>query len=182
MKKKISLLLSLAVATFCLFPQVAFAANETTGSTDIVLEFPQPSTGDDGPSYSYKVNIPANFTLTNGNTSFQITASEMTIPEDKELVVRINGAETFENDGSFYLFLNGDKASENWVLCNIFRLKGAISSAALGTNPVIASFRPGELSPHDWDSIRFEAAVPYGDASFQPGTYTGTVYYTIGLD
>jgi len=100
MKKKISLLLSLAVATFCLFPQVAFAANETTGSTDIVLEFPQPSTGDDGPSYSYKVNIPANFTLTNGNTSFQITASEMTIPEDKELVVRINGAETFENDGS----------------------------------------------------------------------------------
>ena len=43
MKKKISLLLSLAVATFCLFPQVAFAANETTGSTDIVLEFPQPS-------------------------------------------------------------------------------------------------------------------------------------------
>ena len=88
----------------------------------------------------------------------------------------------YENDGSFYLFLNGDKASENWVLCNIFRLKGAISSAALGTNPVIASFRPGELSPHDWDSIRFEAAVPYGDASFQPGTYTGTVYYTIGLE
>lgn len=182
MKKKISLFLSLAVVMLCLFPQPALAANETTGSTNIVLEYPQPSAGNDEPSYSYKVNIPANFAITNSNTSFQITASEMDIPADKELIVRINGAETFENDGSFYLFLNGDKSSENWVLCNIFRIRGAISSAALGQRPVIASFRPGELSPHDWDSIRFEAAVPYGDASFQPGTYTGTVYYTIGLE
>lgn len=81
-----------------------------------------------------------------------------------------------------YLFLNGDKSSENWVLCNIFRIRGAISSAALGQRPVIASFKPGELLPHDWDSIQFDAAAPYGDASFQSGTYTGTVYYTIGLE
>ena len=182
MKKKISLFLSLAVVMLCLFPQTALAANETTGSTNIVLEYPQPSTGNDEPSHSYKVNIPANFAITNSNTSFQITASEMSIPADKELIVRINGAETFENDGSFYLFLNGDKSSENWVLCNIFRIKGAISSAALGQRPVIASFRSGELSPHDWDSIQFDATAPYGDASFQSGTYTGTVYYTIGLE
>lgn len=181
MKKKISFLLSLAIAILCISTQTAFAINETTSSTNVSLEFPFATTGGEEPSYSYKVNIPASFSITNDSTSFQITASEMSIPSEKKVVVRINSAETFESDGSFYLFLNGDKTSENWVLCNIFRVRGAISSAAIGKNPVVASFNPGELFPHNWDNILFQPAVPYDDA-LEAGTYAGTIYYTISLE
>ena len=59
MKKKISFLLSLAIAILCISTQTAFAINETTSSTNVSLEFPFTTTGGEEPSYSYKVNIPA---------------------------------------------------------------------------------------------------------------------------
>ena len=103
----------------------------------------------------------------------------MSIPADKELVVRINSDETFESDGSFCLFLNGDKTSEHWILCNIYRIQGNITIAALGKNQAIASFRTGELLPYNCDGIRLELALYTG---LKAGTYTGTIYYTIGLE
>lgn len=188
MKKKISFLLSLAFVMACISPLTAFAVNETTGSTDVSLDFPLTTntgggdTTDSGQSYSYIVDIPASFSITNGSNSFQITANSMDIPADKELVVRINGSETFESDGSFYLFLNGDKTSEHWILCNIFRIQGNITSYVIGTNPVIASFSPGGLLPNNCDSIRIEHVLYYDGAGLAAGTYTGTIYYTIGLE
>lgn len=191
MKNKICFLLSLAIVTACISPLTAFAINETTGSTDVSFKFPQtttsPDTGggdstDTGPSYSYIVDIPASFALTNSSNSFQITANSMDIPTDKEVVVRINSAETFESDGNFYLFLNGDKTSEDWILCNIYRIQGNLTSYVMGENPVIASFSPGALLPNNCDSIRLEHILYYDGADLEAGTYTGTIYYTIGLE
>ena len=180
--KKISFLLSLAIIVACFSPLTAYAINETTGSTDVSVELRPPTSTDSGPSYSYLVNIPANFTLTYSNSSFQITASEMNIPTGKELVVRINSDETFESDGNFYLFLNGDKSSEYWILCNICRVQGYITSIAYGENPIIASFSPGALVPNNCDYIRLEHAIFNDGAGLEAGTYTGTIYYTIGLE
>lgn len=191
MKKKISFLFSLAFVVACISPLTAFAVNETTDSTDVSFELSQtttsPGTGggdtsDSDPSYSYIVDIPASFALTNGSNSFQITANSMNIPADKKVVVRINGAETFESDGNFYLFLNGDKNSEYWILCNILRIKGYITSYVMGENPVIASFGPGALLPENCDSIRLEHVLYNDGANLVSGTYTGTIYYTIGLE
>lgn len=185
MKKKISFLLSLAIVVACISPLTAFAINETTGSTDVSFEFSQTTTSpdtDSSPSYSYLVNIPASFTLTQNSNTFQITAADMNIPSDKELVVRVDSEATFESDGSFYLFLNGDKTSEDWILCNIYRIKGAISNSVMGTNPVVASFNPGELTPHDWYDIKIEHIIYNDGADLAAGTYTGTIYYTIGLE
>lgn len=191
MKKKITFLLGLVIIVGCISPLTAFAVNETTGRTDVSFEFPQTTTslgtggdssGDTGPSYSYIVNIPASFALTNSSNSFQITASSMDIPADKEVVVRINGAETFESDGNFYLFLNGDKTSEHWILCNICRIQGRLTSSVMGENPIIASFSPRTLLPNNCDSIRLEHILYYDGADLETGTYTGTIYYTIGLE
>lgn len=187
MKKKISFLLCLAVVLACFSPLTAFAINETAGSTDVNLEIPQRTdtgsdTGSEAPAYSYLVNIPASYTITSESNTFQISASEMNIPSDKRLVVRINGAETFENDGNFYLFLNGDKSSENWVLCNIYRIKGAITGVVAGQHPIVASFEAGELTSSSWRSIRMEYVLYNGGANLAPGTYTGTIHYNIGLE
>lgn len=185
MKKKISFLLSLTVVLACCSPLTAFAINETAASTDVNLEILQhtdPGTGTEDTAYSYLVNIPASYTITDKSNTFQITASEMNIPSDKRLVVRINGAETFENDGNFYLFLNGDKSSENWVLCNIYRIKGAITGVVAGQHPIVASFEAGELTSSSWRSIRMEYVLYNGGANLAPGTYTGTIHYNIGLE
>ena len=190
MKKKFILFLGLVLTLACVTPLTAFAANENTGSTTVFYEFPQPTlspdTSDDGTddelSYSYLVNIPSMYTISPGTVSMVISAEEMNISGDKQLVVRIDGENTFESDGSFYLYLNGDKSSEDWILCNIFRVNGGVSSSAMGKNPVVASFNPGELTPHDWTEIQFEAMLYYEGAGLTTGTYTGTVYYTIGLE
>ena len=122
------------------------------------------------------------FAITSKSNTFQITASEMNIPTDKRLVVRVNGAETFENDGSFYLFLNGDKSSENWVLCNLYRIQGDVTGAVTGQHPILASFGAGELTPSSWGSVRMEYILYNGGANLAPGTYTGTIHYSIGLE
>lgn len=186
MKKKISFLLSLAVVLACFSPLTAFAINETAGSTDVNLEIPQRTdtgsgTGGEDPAYSYLVNIPASYTITSKSNTFQITASEMNIPTDKRLVVRVNGAETFENDGSFYLFLNGDKSSENWVLCNLYRIQRDVTGAVTGQHPILASFGAGELTPSSWGNVRMEYVLYNGGANLAPDTYTGTIHYTVAI-
>lgn len=187
MKKKISFLLSLAIVLTCISPLTAFAVNETTGSTDVSIEIPLPTNDsdvDDTPSYSYVVNIPSAYIITSPAPIdfFEITATEMNIPEDKQVVVRIDNASTFESDGNFYLYLGGDETSENYIRGYIDRYgEGRSSSTVMGPDNVVASFNPGALTPCDWQRLRV-GTVYYDSAILETGTYTGTIYYTIGLE
>lgn len=181
MKRKLSFLLTMAIAMACLLPQAAFAANETTGSTEVVVDVPFANVGV-SPSYSYELYIPARINLEPSGGSFQIAAAKMDIPSGKEVVVHLNGTETFESDGSFYLFLNGDKNSDHWILCNIFRIQGSIESAVMGSNPTIASFSSGALKPYNCDSIRIQHTIYNDGVDLEPGTYSGIIYYSIYLE
>lgn len=187
MKKKISFLLSLALVVACISPLTAFAINETTGSTDVSIEIPLPTNDtvvDDTPSYSYVVNIPSAYVITSPAPIefFEITATEMIIPEGKQVVVRIDSAATFESDGNFYLYLGGDKANENYIQGYIDRHgDGRSSSTVMGPDNIVASFNPGELTPCDWQRLRV-GTFYYDTTVLEAGTYTGTIYYTIGLE
>ena len=186
MKKALSILLAIAALLCCTAP--ALAANETTGSTEISITLPlespsNPSEGsgsnaEDDPPYSYVVNIPASFAITTAGNTFSITASEMNIPEDKQVVVRVDSAATFDPDGNFYLYLNGDKNGNNYFLCHIDRVQNNVrSSVVMGPDNVVASFKPGNLKPYDWDFIRIITV-----SNDIPGTYSNTIHYTISIE
>lgn len=187
MKKRISFLLSLVIIAGCISPLTAFAINETSGSTDVSIELPLPTVDtvvDDTPSYSYVVNIPYAYKMTSlaRTEFFEITATEMNIPEDKQVVVRIDNESTYESDGMLYLYLNGDKTSDNYICGQVDRYgDGHPSSIAMGPDNIVASFNPGELIPYDWQRLRVN--ITYFDSTIlEAGTYTGTIYYTIGLE
>lgn len=61
---------------------------------------------------------------------------------------------------------------------------GHPSSAAIGPDNIVASFNPGDLVPYDWQRLRVN--ITYFDSTnstiLEVGTYTGTIYYTIGLE
>lgn len=209
MKTKISLLLTVLLLLVCIFPTSVFAANDTSGSMEVVITVspppsPDPDPGnnsggggsssrssdngtdnnDDTPAYSYIVNIPTSFEVTGLYGEFSISASKMDIPPDKQLVVRVDSKKTFDPDGLFYLFLDGDKTSEHFILSYIDRLtlddnmNITYMSSVIG-NSIIASFNPGDLQPHDWDGIRISC---YPSGQFAGGTYRNTIYYTVELE
>lgn len=184
MKKKISFLLSLVIIVTCFSPLTVFAINETSGSTDVSMELPLPTVDtvvDDIPAYSYVVNIPATYSVS-PTDFFEITATEMNIPEGKKVVVRIDTASTYESDGMLYLYLNGDKTSENYIQGYVDRYgDGHPSSAAIGPDNIVASFNPGDLVPYDWQRLCVNT-VYYDTTILEAGTYTGTIYYTISLE
>lgn len=179
MKKRICTMLIAAAILSCAFPLTAFAVNETSDSTEIILTVPERETT---PTYSYIVYIPESFTLTGGDDSMYITATEMDIPADKEVVVRLDAEKTMEDDGNFYLYLNGDKTSEHFIQCYIFRISPTGSGmASISSSVELASFKNGEYSPYDWERVIF-SYVNDQYLQAEPGTYSGKVYYTIGLE
>lgn len=190
MKWKVSILLIIATTLVCIFPMSALAVNETSGQTDVSITVPFPSSppadlGDnyDAPDvYSYIVNIPSSLVITNNNNAFSISASEMDIPADKQVIVRVDTEKTMEQDGNFYLFLDGDKSSDDFIQCYISCESYQGSSHTIsGLDNVVASFMPGELTPYDWRSV-FMAYSYEQYIQATEGTYSGTVYYTIGLE
>lgn len=188
MKKKICALLLAAALALCATPSSVLAANETSGSFAVTMQVPMssgtpsaPVDTDDSPAYSYVVNIPASLAITNNGNSFQITATDMSIPAGKELVVRLNGDATFEQDGNFYLYMDGNKESEHFIQAWVSRQVVEGGMETLRASGVLASFKNGELSPYD----TYEVFIAYNYEQSQnaaEGTYSNTVYYTIGLE
>jgi len=179
MKKRICTMLIAAAILSCAFPLTAFAVNETSDSTEIILSVPERETT---PSYSYIVLIPESYIMSGSNDSFFISASEMNIPDDKEVVVRLDAEKTMEDDGNFYLYLNGDKTSEHFIQCYIYRRNSSQSGiSSVTTSLALASFKNGEYNPYDWEML----ALSYVNDQYlqaEPGTYSGKIYYTIGLE
>lgn len=196
MKKKKGLILALVVMLICTLPISATAANETGGSVDVTLQVPLPTPNpgagsgggtdsgpeddDETPSYSYIVNIPANFTITTKSNEFPITASKMDIPAGKRVVVRLDRAATMEPDGNCYFYLDGNKDSLHFLQFHVAR-RTASSLDTDVSDGILASFRTKELTPYDWQYVTlmyfYEEYVQAAE-----GAYYGTVYYTIGLE
>ena len=164
MKRKL-LSLALAAVMFCgLLPTSAFAApvpgyvneGDSMALTEVVYTI----------GANYEIMIPASINLNEGN-ELSISAMTMNIEYGKSVSVYINGNNTFENGGNFYLRNGAEKIS-----CTIRTPTTAIN----GLDYLVARFDSGSLTNSVTDPIRFEPSTG------APGTYTGTIYFSISLE
>lgn len=162
MNKKTYSLLLLVVMLCSIIPAVAYAEDGTSGQTAVTYTV----------SANYEINIPASINL-NEDPNLKITASSMNTNYGQRVSVKIDGAKTYENGGNFYLYNNKGTASEVKITCNL----RAPMSIVNGLDYEVARFDDGSIT-NPVDPLQIEPAVGSGIA---PGTYTGTIYFTITI-
>jgi|LSQX01.3.fsa_nt_gb hypothetical protein len=190
-KKALSIVLALALLVAAL-PVVAYAATSGSsgGSTDVSFVITEtdltpdspPSSGGSGDSGgessgSYIINIPSNISL-NHEQDFLVNWTFINIPDTVQVVVSIDGAQTFP-DGEFYLYCGDGSTPAQRVACSILRGSSADFSAPMEEvkgpdDAVIAIFRGGSYAAKSYGRVQFG---PSYNLSNVAGTYTGTVHF-----
>ena len=171
---------ALAICLLCCsaFSMTAFAAENNTSATTSVLYTVQGG---------YTVNIPASINL-NSNETVQISAPELTLPAGKNLVVRLDSAQSFDEFGNFYLTSTSSSSKIPVSVCRAYYDGGA--SCFLWANDCLSD---PEVAIFDSYSMQQEGVfVPseYGQLSFAlgdvtgvvAGDYAGQLHFTIGLE
>lgn len=164
MKRKL-LSVALAAVMLCgLLPTSAFAAPTiayVTEEDSMALTTVSYTIG-----ANYEIIIPSSINLNEGK-NLSISATTMNIEYGKSVCVYINGNNTFENGGNFYLRDGAKKIS-----CAIRTPTTAVN----GLDYLVARFDDGSLTNAVTDPISFEPDIG------EPGTYTGTIYFSIAME
>lgn len=171
MKKIIALLLTLTMMLGLSVPAFA-AANETSGSMAVTYNVES----------SYVINLP-DITLTEGSTTFDITADYVHIASNKKLTVSIDPDQTLTN-GKFYLFKDGGTDLNTAMECTVYVSNSGTSKVFdpyyLSSTDLyaIAMFYPGDTTATEYGRLTL---TPNVTASNTYGTYTGNIYYIISI-
>ena len=171
-----------AALAFCLLccsalPMTAYAAEDQTSASTSVLYTIQGG---------YTVNIPASINL-NNSEKIQISASELSLPSGKDLVVRLVSTQTFDDQGAFYL-TSSSGAKLHVTLCRA-GYDGQMSSFLWEDdclkNPEVAifssySFKDGNVYiPEEYGQLSFVLGDVTGLVA---GQYSGTLRFSIRLE
>jgi len=172
-----------ALLVFCLlccsaFTTTAFAAENNTSATTSVLYTIQGG---------YTVTIPASVNL-NSSEAIQISASELMLPAGKDLVVRLDSDQSFDDQGNFYLTSTNSSAQIPVDVCRAsYDGEGScfLFASDCLNDPVVAVFGPlsaqagGVYIPTEYGQLSFVL----GDvAGLVAGDYSGQLHFTIGLE
>lgn len=165
MKRKFLSMALTAIMLCGLLPTTAFAApvpayvheGETMALTEVTYTV----------GANYEIIIPSSINLNEG-IDMEISATSMNIAYGQSVAVRINADITFENGGNFYL-----RDGSNQIPCLI-----SLASAPInGLDSLVARFDGGSTTNIVTDPIRFELS-----SGGVPGTYTGSIYFTITVE
>lgn len=180
MKKSI-LALGLALLLLATSPVVAMAATELTGTSQTEVTYTYADLGDQTPGNeigSYEINIPATYDAAY-EPRISITAQNVNIGNDKLLAVFLDGQSTFDSDGIFYMAHTQNPAIR--VTCtlertDLYRLTTERITSMGDT--LVAAFENGRDDPIYYGYI---TATPCAYEDTINGTYTGTLYFKIGI-
>lgn len=182
MKKKrlLAVTLTLSVLLCAVFSTPAFAANETTGSTSVTYTI----------QGGYTINIPSSVSLNAGGAASAITftASDVVLESNQMVVVRIDAERTLNSDGQLLL----SSGSGETISCQLFRgntsvntdysVREKITWKSGQEDPMVASFHSARGSEIGAYSYGFLSADPLLTGYNGAGKYTGTIYFTIGVE
>jgi len=191
MKK--SLILLFVLLLFSVLPIVAFATNETGGSTDVSYTVEEPTDPTPTPpppeqqqppptdpeAATYEINIPAQISL-NAGGDIRITANYMNIADpDRAVIVSLSG-NTFDNGTLWLTNSSSDKIGVDVFLVDTSGTPTQIFGLAPGTRQDIVYFADGDTIPFINRTLRL---VPSSDdiATAAIGTYTGTVQFFFSM-
>lgn len=188
-KKALSVVLALALLVATL-PIVAYAADSRSLDVTFTLtedDLKPPSGGsggeplpDDKPSGTYTIFIPSSLPL-NYEQDFFISSSYFDIPATAQVVVSVDGAQTFP-DGTFYLTCGDGTTDAQRMACNIQRGHAEDTSVPMETlvgpdDAVVAVFdSSGHRSSYGWVKLQ-----PLYSLDNIAGEYIGTVHFKIAL-
>ena len=169
--KKNSKRIASIIAVLCLvmaaFPVSAFAVTGgeegATASTTVTYTS----------SASYTIEIPSSITFPAGDTTamITITCSANTLPYGTTVVVSLDANSTFNEDGNFYLVNTSDDSKV--IKCDIYSDSGRLTRA----RTEVVKYNSGDASYPEHDlEVRIASSSP------GPGTYTGTIYFSIGVN
>lgn len=185
MKKTRLFAATLALCLLCCsaFSMTAFAAENQTSATTSVLYTVQGG---------YTVNIPASVNL-NSEEIMEITATELTIPSGKDLVVRLDDSCLNESDMFVMRTTNGaslsfdicvshlnveEKQGDNWAGSSFLRKSSDGRGTVVARFGKISQEKFGEYIPTEWGRIDFSAEKQ----ATVSGEYSGSLNFIIGLE
>lgn len=154
-------------------PLEAFASPSTQDMT-ITYTYTQTETEPPPSSAEYIVNIPATFSLNEGE-KFVFSANQMDIGEGKKLNIMIDTV--YENGGNFQLYKDKGTADEARITCSIKKSNPSETSGwqgFAGDNEIVAWFVNGGTAPTGAGAIKITPNVSDNPPS---GTYTGTLTF-----
>lgn len=191
MKHKIKAAVCIALTLCLALASTAYAASGTTAETTITytktVEVGS-SQQTAAPAASYEINIPAEVSL-NAERELHITADSMNLPAGKSVVVSVDYDRSFTlertetTDGGViedsYIKLDsatGDGFAK--VHVNRSNLDGSGAGMIYQTDSTAAVFTGTSLQPTQYGILYLNLYKP---GTIAPGTYTGTLYFTIEL-
>lgn len=173
---------ALAICLLCCsaFSMTAFAAeNQTSASTSVLYTV----------QGGYTVNIPASVDL-NAEETIEITASELRLPENKNLVVRVSD-ESLNDSHHFVMSADGVDAK---LTCEVYRkdyndpyngTTSRIRKSTYGTDASLAALftnlstkSDGTYYPTKGGSVYFT----FSNSAPVAGNFSGTLNFVIGLE
>lgn len=125
----------------------------------------------------YIVNIPAFVEITGDYACCDITASEVNIGTDKNLVVEFDLSQTYV-DGCFFLYTIPETRNGDSIECKLYVSsleEDAAQNQVDQDYNAAACFSNGETTPNYQGRIWFYPQKEFSS----PGNYSGTVYFKI---
>lgn len=191
MKHKIKAAVCIALTLCLALASTAYAASGTTAETKITYTKTEESGGSQqvpSPAASYEINIPAEVSL-NAGRELYITADSMNLPTGESVVVSVDYDRSFTlertetTDGGViedsYIKLDsatGDSFAK--VHVNRSNLDGSDAGMIYQTDSTAAVFTGTSLQPTQYGILYLNLYKP---GTIAPGTYTGTLHFTIEL-
>ena len=170
MKKRILSILLTAALVLAAVPMEAMAANETSASMSVSYTHSFTS--------EYIVNIPASISANDDNVVI-FSAEKMNIGAENRLHISIDGANTYENGGNFYLYKDKGTTDEARMACSIAISNPSHSIGWMGIQGLstdVVTFNDNSTTPYGYGAIKF---TPEPTADLPYGTYTGTIKFKI---
>lgn len=169
MKNFLALVLALALS-LSVAAVPAYAADEDSFQTDVTYTVPEPEV------CTYTLEIPSSLTLSpEFKGTIQIFPTSVQIPESKQVVVRIS--ESTFSGGSFFLYKNKGTDNEARISANL-----SSGNQYLTGGETIVTFQNGDSRSSASPGAVGVSTSPYNYQSASPGTYTGSVYFSVSVE
>lgn len=191
MKEKTRVALCLVLALCLALSSTAYALEQTTAETRITYT----KTGDNSsPSppvtaaASYEINIPAEVSL-NAGRELYITAANLNLSGGESVVVSVDFARSYTTElgeaeeggvleDSYIKLDSVDGSSFAKVNINRHNYDTGAGELIVSTDTTAAVFTGSSLQPSKYGLLYLNL---YRPGTIEPGTYSGTLYFTIEL-
>lgn len=179
MKSKIKVLLFLVLVVCLSLTSTAYAANRTEATTRVTYTKEGENSNSIPPlpsGASYEINIPADVSLNKGRELW-ITANSMSLSEGQSVVVNLDYYRTFDDRGHLHL-RDSNTGSEALVAINRHDFDINAGGLLYDTDTTVAVFTGNSLQANKYGLLYLNLLQP---GTIAPGTYEGTIYFTIEL-